>query len=374
MSYYLKSGKSFRVSSRESMDLHERLPAGNYVVKEDQFGNLYLESIDNFEIQGRRYGNNDARAERILKTFSSRDKSTGVLLTGTKGSGKTLLAKSISLRAAELGIPTIVINAPWVGDKFNSFIQSIEDECVILFDEFEKVYDNDDQEHILTLLDGVFPSRKLFILTCNDKWRIDSNMRNRPGRIFYMIDFAGLSIDFIREYCQDNLLNKTYIDRVCNLTSLFGEFNFDMLKSLVEEMNRYDEDPQAALEMLNIKAEYDDGNRFEVKLLVNGDEYIEDQLDEQVWNGNPLQNKISIHYKSYTDDTDEDDDDGDVVVSSTGRVRRSRDWNWEQVMFTGNDLVKVEPSAGRFIFTNRDGVMLTLTRVREKRYNYYAAF
>jgi hypothetical protein len=43
-------------------------------------------------------------------------------------------------------------------------------------------------------------------------------------------------------------------------------------------------------------------------------------------------------------------------------------------MFTGNDLVKVEPSAGRFIFTNRDGVMLTLTRVREKRYNYYAAF
>jgi hypothetical protein len=253
MSYYLKSGKSFRVSSRESMDLHERLPAGNYVVKEDQFGNLYLESIDNFEIQGRRYGNNDARAERILKTFSSRDKSTGVLLTGTKGSGKTLLAKSISLRAAELGIPTIVINAPWVGDKFNSFIQSIEDECVILFDEFEKVYDTDDQEHILTLLDGVFPSRKLFILTCNDKWRIDSNMRNRPGRIFYMIDFAGLSIDFIREYCQDNLLNKTYIDRVCNLTSLFGEFNFDMLKSLVEEMNRYDEDPQAAMDMLTSK-------------------------------------------------------------------------------------------------------------------------
>ena len=30
------------------------------------------------------------------------------------------------------------------------------------------------QTHVLTLLDGVFPSRKLFVLTCNDKYRIDA--------------------------------------------------------------------------------------------------------------------------------------------------------------------------------------------------------
>ena len=47
-------------------------------------------------------------------------------------------------------VPTIVINAPWKGDKFNTFIQAIEQPCAILFDEFEKVYDRDDQEKILT--------------------------------------------------------------------------------------------------------------------------------------------------------------------------------------------------------------------------------
>ena len=32
MTYFLKSGNTFRVSSKEAMDLHEHLPAGNYVI------------------------------------------------------------------------------------------------------------------------------------------------------------------------------------------------------------------------------------------------------------------------------------------------------------------------------------------------------
>ena len=73
-------------------------------------------------------------------------------------------------------------------------MQDIEQPCIILFDEFEKVYDDQDQEKALTLLDGVFPSRKLFIMTVNNKWRVNEHMRNRPGRIYYMLDFAGFSL------------------------------------------------------------------------------------------------------------------------------------------------------------------------------------
>jgi hypothetical protein len=80
---------------------------------------------------------------------------------------------------AKQGVPTIVINAPWCGDKFNTLIQSIQQPCIVMFDEFEKVYSSEEQEAMLTLLDGIYSSKKLFLLTSNDKWRVDSHMRNR---------------------------------------------------------------------------------------------------------------------------------------------------------------------------------------------------
>jgi SpoVK/Ycf46/Vps4 family AAA+-type ATPase len=182
------------------MDLHEKLPPGNYVVKQDPFENLYLEHTEDFEIPAKLYGDTTRNADRIINSFWQRGKSTGVMLVGEKGSGKTLLSKHICVELAKQDVPTIVINSPWHGDKFNTLIQTIEQPAIIMFDEFEKVYDPEEQESLLTLLDGVYASKKLFMLTSNDKWKVDSHMRNRPGRIFYMIDFKGLDAEFIREY------------------------------------------------------------------------------------------------------------------------------------------------------------------------------
>ena len=58
---------------------------------------------------------------------------------------------------------------------------------------------NHNQDAMLTLLDGVYPAKMLFLLTTNDKYKVSNHMRNRPGRIYYVIDFEGLSSDFIRE-------------------------------------------------------------------------------------------------------------------------------------------------------------------------------
>ena len=184
LSYFLKSGNTFRVSNKEAMDLHDVLPVGNYTVKQDQFENFFLEHIEDFEVPSKLYGNIGQQTDRVINTFEKRNSSTGVLMTGEKGSGKTMLSKNICMELANAGVPTIVINQPWHGEKFNTLIQSITQPCVILFDEFEKVYDSEQQEQMLTLLDGVYSGRKLFMLTCNDRWRIDSHMRNRPGRIF----------------------------------------------------------------------------------------------------------------------------------------------------------------------------------------------
>ncbi len=362
MSYFLKSGNTFRVSSKEAMDLHDLLPAGNYVVKEMPMdGPLYLEMIDSFEIKGKRYGDLDKNTDRILNTFMDRSSSTGVMLAGEKGSGKSLLAKNLAIEAAKrLQIPTIVINAPWVGDKFNAFMQTIEQPCMVLFDEFEKVYDSDSQEQALTLLDGVFPSKKLFVLTCNDKWRIDQHMRNRPGRLFYMLDYKGLDTAFIIEYCNDNLKATLihHTEKLCQIASLFSQFNFDMLKATVEEMNRYDEAPEDALRMLNVKPEFDAGNKFDIKLQLNGEDLEDTDLESLQWSGNPLQSQVRVHFKKFDDKPDET---GDLC------------WDWERLQFEAVDLKKIDSNTGKFVFV-KDGAVLTLNKVKEKSYSYYDAF
>lgn len=355
MTYFLKRGNTFNVSTKEAMDLHEKLPAGNYVIKKDIYENLFLEQIESFDISGKIYGDTVKKANRVLNTFYDRPASTGIMLSGEKGSGKTLLAKMITVEAAKKGIPTIVINTPWCGDKFNELIQMIEQECIVLFDEFEKVYDRDEQELMLTLLDGVFPTKKLFVLTCNDKWKVDINMRNRPGRIYYLLDFKGLSQDFIIEYCNDRLDEKKYIDQVCKIASVFDQFNFDMLKALVEEMNRYSESPQESMLMLNAKPEFSSKTEYTVNIITNGKELPKEDLEYQVWNGNPLANSITMDYRH-----------------RTGKKRD--EWDWKSIDFSLSDLKNIDAEKGSFMFVNAEGSTLTLTKVEEKKFNYYDAF
>jgi SpoVK/Ycf46/Vps4 family AAA+-type ATPase len=357
----MKSGTRFNVSTKEAMDLHERLPAGNYTVKFDKMaGCFYLEQIESFEIKGKVYGDTRKQSQRILNTFNDRTASTGVMLTGEKGSGKTLLAKMLAVNSAESGMPTIVINEPWCGESFNSFMQMIEQPTVILFDEFEKVYDKDNQEKMLTLLDGVYPSKKLFVLTCNDKWRVDSHMRNRPGRIFYMLDFKGLEQDFIIEYCEDNLNNVDQTASVCRVAAMFDQFNFDMLKALVEEMNRYDETASEAMRMLNAKPEFGGESKYNVTLQIKGLDVEKDNIEQEVWTGNPLTNKINIDYRVY-----------DTAPLADGQ---EADFDWECARFDQEDLKQIDAETGKFVFINTAGDRVTLNRVKVKYHNYMDAF
>lgn len=338
MTHFFASGEKFNVASDAAIVIYDKLPTGNYLVKIDPFENLYLEAVESFSIPERLYGNTSELTKKILTTYHSRDQSTGVLLTGEKGSGKTLLAKNISKIAAENEIPTIIVNSDWHGDKFNKLLQDINQDCIVLFDEFEKVYNSKEQQAILTLMDGVFPTKKLFILTVNDKWAVDSHMRNRPGRLFYCIEYKGVDSEFVTEYCNENLKEEllTHVSKIVRLSAMFENFTFDILKALVEEMNRFDETPEQALKYLNASPEGEVNTQYNVKIFKVGVE--QKVVYGSVFTGSPLQRGHAVELEN-------------------------NDYN-----YSPSDLVEIDLLNGKYHY-KVDDVDIFLTKVQKKYFS-----
>src|ERR1700744_745758 len=95
--YFVKDDDNFFLSSDKPKDKYDVLPRGNYLVEYNAMVGFYFTQFDSFKLPKKVYGNHQADALRILNTFSQRPSTTGVLLTGEKGSGKTLLTKTIAV-------------------------------------------------------------------------------------------------------------------------------------------------------------------------------------------------------------------------------------------------------------------------------------
>lgn len=288
---YLQKNTIFTPADPEAMNINERLPIGTYRVQCSPLSGFYLEKLDDMSAPAKVYGDVDAQAQRILTAFNDRPSTTGVLLSGQKGAGKTMLTKRISEMGRALDVITVIVNEQFSGDEFNDLIQGISQPTIVLFDEFEKVYcEKGHQNALLTLFDGLYSSKKLFLLTCNERHRLNDYMLNRPGRIYYAIDFKGLSPAFIRDYCADNLKDTAHTEGVVAVSHFFWQFSFDMLKALVEEMNRFGESATQALEMLNMKPQMDDGGTFLVEILRDGKQLNCKELSDKEMDGGPLSN------------------------------------------------------------------------------------
>ena len=80
----------------------------------------------------------DIFKKRIITYFNKANtNTTGVMLAGTKGTGKTVMAKIL---AKESGLPIIVVNPDYPEGKLIKFFKSFTTPVCVLFDEVEKAH------------------------------------------------------------------------------------------------------------------------------------------------------------------------------------------------------------------------------------------
>lgn len=235
----------------------EELKPGNYFLRYDEFGpGLYLERSSDFNIPSKMYGDYQSKIDRVLKAFDNVDGNLGVLLSGLKGTGKSITSK---LLCAQSNIPVIIIDADYTGlESFKSFIANINQPIVLFMDEFEKNFHEDGgQKNLLSLTDGVMNTHILFLFTINEISKINNYFLNRPGRIRYIFNYEGLDDETITEVVDDLLMNKDFREDMLTVVGLINNDNmtFDILTKFIEEVNIFNISPKLLVSNFNMATE-----------------------------------------------------------------------------------------------------------------------
>ena len=216
---------------------YNEIPVGVYKISMSKQG-FYLEYVmSEFVFDYKIYGLQEDFINHVIKTYNeAQTGNLGILLNGTKGTGKTVAAKMIANR---LHLPVIIVQN--MGQEMNLQMMNylsteINFDCVFFFDKYEKTFDKDTT--ILSFMDGVYnsESRKVFLLTTNTL-SIDRNLIGRPSRILYLKKFGNLEIETASEFLDDTLNNKEYKQEVLEFINLLSISTIDILKSIVKEIN-----------------------------------------------------------------------------------------------------------------------------------------
>ena len=311
------------------LQTHDNLPPDVYYVRFSMEKGFYLLKRPQLEIKENKiYGILQQKCDKILAAFELFERNLGVIFSGDKGTGKTLSVKQLSLKAIEKGYPVLIVDHCSGG--LSDFLVSIEQQCVVLFDEFDKTFNSESQNELLSLLDGITVGKKMFVVTCNSLSKLSEFMINRPGRFHYHLRFEYPNATEVREYLEDKLPKQFHNEiKEVVVFSRKVKLNFDCLRAIAFELSMGLSFQEAIkdLNILNVDTKsydaalmYDDGafltandlqvdlfdknNQVTVRLSDENDDYIVSvsfSVGDLVWNesvqalGVPM-NKVKIAY------------------------------------------------------------------------------
>lgn len=240
---FLKVGKNVSFKFNTNGLECDLTPGVVYNIKVDSYTKVVsLEETAPFSMPSKVYcTSRDKRfIDKVLNSYKlSENGFTGVMLSGLKGSGKTIMAKSI---ANESNLPIINIDKsirPWA---LKVLVELLGDTNIcFMFDEIDKLLEDYDDSALLQILDGADTKGKHMILfTCNNEKYISEYLIDRCSRIRYWRKFDEMSPSLIMEVLNDKLNNKKEVESLTDfIKDNFKICSFDNIASFINEVNNY---------------------------------------------------------------------------------------------------------------------------------------
>lgn len=265
----INAGSRYQIYG-EDVKTYQKLPVGTYQVNFIPMQGFSLSIRNDLAVtEDKIYGNSMVKVNKVMRSYCAVDRNFGVLLSGQKGIGKSLFVRLLAEEAIKKNLPVITVTMAVPG--IATFISSIEQDCVVIFDEFEKTFtiteDENHQDELLSLFDGMDGGHKLFLVTCNDLSHMSEYMLNRPGRFHYHFTMMPPTTDEVEEYMTDKLLPQYHhnIHDIVNLANVV-DMPYDYLRAIAFELNQ-GYSLKEAMSDLNITRT--DDTRFEVTVFLS---------------------------------------------------------------------------------------------------------
>ncbi len=260
-------GNTYEIYS-DDLRTFDKLPAGTYKVAFNPMSGFSLVKVDDFvTLEEKIYGNHLEKIDKVLASYDRFNRSLGVILSGDKGMGKSLFTQLLSQKAVEKELPVIMVTKAFPGVA--DFIESIKQECLVMFDEFEKVFSihnekGESQNNLLGLFDGTSQVKRLYAITVNNLRQVSEFMVSRTGRFHYHMRFDYPTATEIEIYLKDKIEEK-YYGEIKHVVAFANKvkLNYDSLRAIAFELNG-GSSFRAAISDLNILAT--DTQRYDIKV------------------------------------------------------------------------------------------------------------
>lgn len=234
MSEFIKVGE--RIINKPTGLDYDLVNGKVYNLKWDRYNGVsYFEEDGSLSLPAKVHTtkSDDIFIKRVNTYFQKTSKlSTGVMLSGIKGTGKTVMAKVI---AKNSNLPIIVVDEDYPTGRINDFFRKFETPVTIIFDEVDKHWDT---ENLLGWLDGVQTNaKKLVLFTCNNEDRVNDYLKDRCSRVRYIRHFeANDNARFLREILRDKGIAEDNIENTYTfIVNNFGLLSIDNILSFIDE-------------------------------------------------------------------------------------------------------------------------------------------
>lgn len=351
MNQIIKSGSTY--SAHEFDSVSPKLELGVYTLMFNMEKGFYLKKNgDYFPLPDKIYNSNEPLIKRWLKAWENTPKNMGIFLTGEKGTGKTITAQMLANMS---GMPVIILTTPYNSEGFKQYMANpLFKNCIVFIDEFEKVYSQEQGhpegiEPLLSLLDGMYDTRLLFVLTTNSD-RLSPFLMNRPGRIKYRTDFGFLTPDTAEEIIQDKLINMENESSLYDLLNDYGNVTMDILTKVIDDMNLFNENAITCAKYMNLQASAKD---YDVYFKLNDSE--------------TLIECFSMYGRTFNADSYFDENIGfssDSVIKIANEIARlNPDYDFKEILDQTTNHVYYEGRMNKFE-RNKDGSII----IKDVRY------